>query len=81
MFGTWGGSYPTGMERNGSVTNHLTLAPPHVSRRSIARTCGSFTLLCLKAIGESYIQSSAYNPYWLGAGPLPKSHGCEAREG
>jgi hypothetical protein len=81
MFGTWGGSYATGMERNASVTNHLTLAPPHVSRRSIARTCGSFTLRCLKAIGESYIQSSAYNPYWLGASPLPKSHGSEAREG
>jgi hypothetical protein len=81
MFSTWGGSYATGMERNASVTNHLTLAPPHVSRRSIARTCGSFTLRRLKAIGESYIQSSAYNPYWLGASPLPKSHGSEAREG
>jgi hypothetical protein len=81
MFGTWGGSYATGMGRNASVTNHLTLAPPHVSRRSIARTCGNFTLRCLKAIGESYIQSSAYNPYWLGAGHLPKSPGSEAREG
>jgi hypothetical protein len=69
------------MERTASVTNHLTLAPPHGSRRSIARTCGSFTLRCLKAIGESYIHSSAYNPYWLGAGPLPKSNGSEAREG
>ena len=81
MFGTCGGSYATGMERNASVTNHLTLAPPHVSRRSIARTCGSFTLRYLKAIGESYIRSSAYNPYWLVAIPLPKSHGSEAREG
>jgi hypothetical protein len=69
------------MERNASVTNHLTLAPSHVSRRSIARTCGSFTLRCLKAIGEGYIQSGAYNPYWLGAIQLPKSHGSEAREG
>ena len=69
------------MERNASVANHLTLAYPSVSRRSVARTCGSFTLRCLKAIGESYIQSSAYNAYWLGAGPLPKSHGREAREG
>ena len=81
MFGTWGGSYATGMERNASVTNHLTLAPPHVSRRSVARTCGSFTIRCLKSIAESYLQSSAYNPYWIGAGPLPESRGNEAREG
>jgi hypothetical protein len=81
MFGTSGGSYATGMERNASVTNRLTLAPPSVSRRSVAKTCGSFTLLCLKAIGESYIQSRPYNPYWIGAGPLPNSHGSEARQG
>jgi hypothetical protein len=68
------------MERNASVTNHLTLAPPHVSRRSIARICGSFTVRWLKAIAETYVQSSAYNPYWIGACPLPKSHRREARQ-
>ena len=78
MFGTGKGSYAGGMERNGSVTNRLTLAPQLVSRRSIARTSGSFALRCLKAVGESYIQSSAYNPYWIGAGPLPKSLRSEA---
>jgi hypothetical protein len=81
MFGTWGGSYATGMERTASVTNHLTLAPPSVSRRSVARTCGNFTLQCLKAIAEGYGQSSVYNPYWIGAIPLPKSRQNEAREG
>jgi len=81
MFVTWGGSYPTGMERNASATNHLTLAPPHVSRRSVARTCGSFTLRSLKAIAGTYVQSSTYNPYWIGAVPLTESHRSEAREG
>jgi hypothetical protein len=69
------------MERNALVTNRLTLAPLSVRRRSVARTCGSFTLRCLKAIGENYVQSSAYNPYWIGAVPLPKSRQNEAREG
>jgi len=80
MFGTWGGLYAAGMERNGSFTNRLTLAPQLVSRRSIARTCGSFALRCLKAIGESYIQSSAYNPYWIGAVSLPRLPDNEARQ-
>jgi len=80
MFGTRGGSYAAGMERNGSFTNRLTVAPQPVSRRSIARTCGSFALRCLKAIGESYIQSSAYNPYWIGVASLAKLPGNEARQ-
>ena len=78
MFGTSGGSYAAGMERKALVTNLLTLAPPSVSRRSVARTCGSFTLRCLKAMAESYVRSSAYNPYWIGTGPLPESLGNEA---
>ena len=81
MFGTWSGSYTAGMERNASVTNRMTLAPQSVSRRSVARTCGSFTVRCLKAIAESYVQSSAYYPYWIGAGPLPESRRNEARQG
>jgi len=67
------------MQRNASVAGHLTLAQPSVSRRSVARTCGSFTVRCLQAVAESYLQSSAYNPYWIGAGPLPESRGNEAR--
>ncbi len=69
------------MERNASVANHLTLAYPSVSRRSVARTCGNFTVRCLKAIGESYVQSSVYNPYWIGVIPLPKSSRNEALRG
>jgi hypothetical protein len=69
------------MERNASVTNHLTLTQPSVSRRSVARTCGNFTIRCFKAIAEDYLQSSAYNPYWIGAGPLPESRGNGARQG
>jgi hypothetical protein len=81
MFGTSGGSYAAGMERNASVTHLLTLAPESVRRQSVARACGSFALRCLKAIGEIYVQSSAYNPYWIGAGPLPESLGNKARQG
>ncbi len=69
------------MERNASVANHLTLAYPSVSRRSVARTCGSFTIRCLKAMAQSYLESSPYNPYWIGAVPLPKSNQNEARRG
>ena len=69
------------MERNASVANHLTLAYPSVSRRSVARTCGSFTLRCLKAMAESFVQSSAYNPYWICAVPHPKSSRKEAGQG
>jgi hypothetical protein len=81
MFGTSGGTYAAGMERNASVTNRLTLAPQSVSRRSVARTCGRFTLRCLKAIAGTYVQSTAYNPYWIGAVPLTESHRSEARQG
>lgn len=81
MFGTSDGSYAAGMERNASVIHRLTLEPPSVSRPSVARTCGSFTLRCLKAVAESYVQSSAYNPYWIGASPLPESQRSEARQG
>jgi len=69
------------MERNASVANHLTLAYPSVSRPGVARTCASFTLRCLKAMAENYVQSSAYNPYWIGAVPLPRSSPNEARQG
>lgn len=69
------------MERNESVTSRLTLAPTTASRRPVAKTCGNFALRCLKAIAESYVQSSAYNPYWIGACPLPKQHRSEARQG
>jgi hypothetical protein len=75
MLGTSGDTYAAGME-----SNRLTLAKTAASRRSVARTCGSFTLRCLKAIAKSYVQSSAYNPYWIGAGPLPESRGNEARQ-
>ena len=69
------------MERNASVANRLTLAYPSVGRRSVARTFSSFTIRCLKAMVESYIEASAYNPYWIGAVPLPKSSRNEARRG
>jgi hypothetical protein len=81
MFGTSGVEYAAGMERSASVPNRLTLVSRSVSRRSVARTCCSFTLRCLKSIAESYVQSSAYNPYWIGAVPLPESRGNEARQG
>ncbi len=68
------------MERNASVANHVTLGYPSVSR-SVARTCGSFTLRCVKAVAASYAESSAYNPYWIGAVPLPNSTRKEARQG
>ena len=69
------------MERNDPVTNRLTLAPTIASRRAVAKACGNFAFRCLKAIAESYVQSSAYNPYWIGACPLPKPHRSEARQG
>jgi hypothetical protein len=78
MFGSSVASYATGMETNASTPNGLTLAPPFLSRRSIARTWGSFTLRCLKAVAENWVQSSAYNPYWIGASPLPNSRPNEA---
>ena len=79
MFGTSGASYPAAMERNASVTNVLTLAPT-ISRRSVARTCGSFAVQCLRAIAEEYVQSTAYNPYWIGAVPLSESRRDQARQ-
>jgi len=81
MFGTGGGPYAAGMERNALVANRLTLAQRPASRRSLAGTCGSFALRCLKAMDESYIQSSAYNPYWIGAVPLPKARRKEGEQG
>ena len=68
------------MERNASVANQLTLAYPSVSRPGVARTCASFTLRCLKAMAENYVQSSAYNPYWIGVASLAKLPGNEARQ-
>ncbi len=62
MFGTWVGSYAAGTETNASVTKHLTLAQPSISRRSVARTCGDFILRCLKATGQAYAQSAVYYP-------------------
>jgi hypothetical protein len=78
MFGTSGGSYAAFMERNAPITRRLTLVQPSNSSRSVARACVGFTFRCLKAIGESYVQSAAYNPYWIGACPLPTSSGTEA---
>jgi len=69
------------MQRNASVASHLNLAQPSVSRRSVARSCGRFTVRCLQAVAESYLQSRAYNPYWIGVGPLPESRGNEAPQG
>jgi hypothetical protein len=73
MFGTSGGLYAARMERNAPFSHRLTLVQPSDSRRSIARACAGFAFRCLKAVGESYVQSAAYNPYWIGAGPLPTS--------
>jgi hypothetical protein len=81
MFGTSDSAYASGMERNATVTYRLTLAPTAARRRSIARTCGSFALRCLKAVCESYVQASACNPYWIGAVPFPESCREEARKG
>ena len=68
------------MESSPSVTKRLTLAPESDSRRSIVRTCGSFTLMGLKAIAASYVLACAFNPYWIGAVPLPELHRDEARQ-
>ena len=67
------------MEKTAPFTRRLTLAYPSDNRRSLIRACGSFILQCLKAIGESYVQAAAYNPYWIGAGPLPIWSGRESR--
>jgi hypothetical protein len=69
------------MPRNASVASHLNLAQPSVGRRSVARTCGRFTVQCLKAVVESYLQSRAYSVYWIGVGALPESRGNEAPQG
>jgi hypothetical protein len=69
------------MQRNASVASHLNLAQPPVSRRSVARTLGRFTIWCLNAMAESYLQSRACNPYWIGVGPLHESRGNEAPQG
>ncbi len=66
------------MERNASVANHLTLAQPSSSRRSVVRTCRDFTLRCLKATAQAYAQSAVYYPYWIGAGALPTPYSGEA---
>lgn len=80
MSGAPGRTYAAGMERDASVTSRLTLAPEPLGRRSVVRTCGTFTLRYLKAIADSCIQSGAYNPYWIGARPLAESHVDEARQ-
>jgi len=81
MFGARSGSYAACVDTDATVTNRLTLAPPSLRRRSVAKSRGSLILRCLKAIAESYLQSSAYNPYWIGAGPLAESRGSEAQQG
>ena len=81
MFASPGGSYAAGMERSRSVTNHLTLVSLPASRRSVARTCATLTVRCLKAVADSYVQASMYNPYWIGACPLQMSDEKEARQG
>jgi hypothetical protein len=69
------------MQRNASVASHLTLPEPPASRRSVARTLGRFSVRCLQAVVESYLQSRPCNPYWIGAGPVPESRGTEAGQG
>ena len=66
------------MEKNAPFTGQLTLVQASDSRGSIVRACGSFILRCLKAIAESYVQSAAYNPYWIGMGPLSTWSGRES---
>ena len=78
MFAYCGGSYAACMESNGSVTKRLTLAQPSISGRSVATTCGNFTLRCLKAIAHSYAESAVWYPYCLGAGQLPMPDSDEA---
>ena len=56
------------MERNASATNYLALAHPSAAGASVARTCFTFALRCLKAIARSYVESAYYNPCWIGAG-------------
>ena len=68
------------MESNGSATKRLTLAQPSTSRRSVATTCGNFTLRCLKAIAHSYAESAVWYPYWIGANPLPTPNNGEASQ-
>ena len=68
MFHDRSGSYAAGMERNASATNFRTLAQPTAARLSVARTCLTFALQCLKTIARGYVESAYYNPYWIGAG-------------
>lgn len=50
------------------------------SPQSVAQIYGSFARRCLKAIADSYVQSTLYNPYWIAACPLPRSVEREARQ-
>ncbi len=73
MFRSRRGSYAAGMERNASATNYLTLAQSLAARPPVATICGTFALRWLKAIARGYVESAVYNPYWIGAGPVPRS--------
>jgi hypothetical protein len=70
MFRSLGGSYATGMESNASADTVLTLDPRPMATGTFARTCGKFTLRCLKAMARGFVESSVYYPYWIGAGPV-----------
>ncbi len=50
------------MERNASVTQVPPLTQPSTTSLSFARTCGTFSLRCLKAIARGYVESAFYYP-------------------
>jgi hypothetical protein len=67
------------MERIAPLTNLLTLAPSTIPRPvRIARTCGQFTVRCLKSLARGYIESAMYYPYWgwTGTPPPPPTTGA-----
>lgn len=76
-----GSSYAAGMERSASVTNQLARIAVSARPQSVAGMCGSLALRCLKAVADSYVQSSAYNPYWIATYPVARSVEREARQG
>lgn len=77
MFGVLDRPYAARMERNASVIQRVILAAPALNRRS-AKT---LTVRCLKAVAVNYVESCAYNPYWIGAGPLTNPRQNEDRRG
>lgn len=80
MFGTRRPSYAAGVQGNPSATNHLTLARPSIPGRSVAGTCGGFSLKCLQAIARGCTPSAAYYPYWSVVSPLSTSRSGETSQ-